>query len=78
MKLIFKLLTCLTLTLMVTGGLYAYFSEKGDAIAAPFLLAPKESKAVFATHGKNVYWLTASIDEYENQPDSVVKVKYAD
>ena len=73
MKNLVKLLSSVIIILVLTGSAYAYFSGTKKHVGTE----AEASKAVYATAGNNVYWLTASIDEYENQSGNITKVNYA-
>jgi hypothetical protein len=76
MKNFVKLFSLLMVVLVLTGSAFAYLAND-NAIARSSDLGKADGQAVYATHGKNVYWLTASIDEYENKPGNLSKVTYA-
>ncbi len=77
MKNFVKLFSVLMAALVLTGSAYAYLSTGSKANARTSQLGEKNGQAIYASHGKDVYWLTASIDEYENRPGNLTTVNYA-
>ena len=75
MKKFVKLFSCLIVAMVFTGSAVAYFSADKNERSSN--LNAQGGQAVYATHGNNVYWLTASIDEYEDKPGNLTAVKYA-
>ena len=76
MKKLVKLFSCLLIISALTTSAYAFFS--GEKPGTAIFGKSKDGRTVYASHGKDVYWLTASIDEYENQPGNLTKVNYSE